>query len=146
MDREAVIERMAIANVAVQARPELWNQLWADSSSSEKYNAEIRAEAALDASGLLPHLEALQAELRHLKGRPAVPGKPLELQTRDELLAEVMRLQAELARKDATLRLTARWFALNADEFDETRKADSESVVAEIGKALSPAPATEKSA
>lgn len=34
-------------------------------------------------------------EYRHYKGRPAVDGKPLELQTRDELLAVVHGLQAE---------------------------------------------------
>ena len=32
-------------------------------------------------------LKRLQAEFRHYQGRPAVPGKPLEIQSRDELLA-----------------------------------------------------------
>ena len=43
----------------------------------------------------MEELADLRAELRHFKGRPAVDGKPLELQTRDELLAVVHGLQAE---------------------------------------------------
>ena len=62
-------------------------------------NAKLLYLSALpptrDESGLVKELADLRAELRHFKGRPAVDGKPLELQTRDELLAVVHGLLAE---------------------------------------------------
>ena len=52
------------------------------------------------------------------------------------LLERIAELEAETKRKDAALRLTARWFALAADDLGDSLRAESESVVAEIGKAL----------
>ena len=68
-------------------------------AQNEAYMYQSAAQAALSAlpptraeSGLV---KELRAELRHFKGRLAVDGKPLELQTRDELLTVVHGLQAE---------------------------------------------------
>ncbi|OJW21211.1 MAG: hypothetical protein BGO49_24675 [Planctomycetales bacterium 71-10] len=104
MDRKAVIDRMAEAKWEQYRAVDGQNRVpW--ERTIEIVRESLRAEVAeyLDASGLMEALSVrtsevdyldgevkrLQAELRHLKGRPAVPGKPLEVQPRDELLVAI---------------------------------------------------------
>lgn len=123
MDRDSVLERM----IRVYVKSSGWNpdgHLFDDPEPIWKmYVADMKS--ALNASGLMERIAELEAELQKQK---------------TEAIELVWNMGQVMRRKDAALRLTARWFALNADEFDGARKADSESVIAEIGNALSPPP------
>ncbi|MDR3620505.1 MAG: hypothetical protein P4L85_14235 [Paludisphaera borealis] len=98
MDRASVLDRMARAAFE------------ADTGALKNFPAHLYtplANAALDASGLLERIAGLEAELRHYQGRSAVPGKPLEIQSRDELLAAVRGMEALVQNADSIAKTNA---------------------------------------
>ena len=61
---------------------------------------------------------ARDSNRRHYEGRPAVEGKPLELQTRDELLACIRQHQAEVKIENDRICVAGKWFVPAKGEGD----------------------------